>query len=79
MHTTENWLLFLRLVGSFILTWDITIKIAYYYNSRFASEMLKQIYFTFLLFRPVVLVLNTMYRTCLGFKDIYREKQRLDR
>lgn len=41
LHKTENYLLLIRLLGSFILTWDITVKVAYYYNSRFASQMLK--------------------------------------
>ena len=79
LHTTENFLLLFRLVGGFILTWDITVKIAYYYNSRFASQMLKQIYFSFLFFRPILLALNTLYRTCLGFKVIYRNKKKMER
>jgi len=67
--------MYLRLFGSIIVAWDVCTKIAYYNFSRFSSAELKQIYYTFLLFRPFLLGGLFLYNICLGFKAIFVEKE----
>ena len=64
----ENALLMLRIGGGIVMTWDITLKIAYYEYNRFASLDVKQLYLCFLWFRPLLLALVTFYNMLLGLK-----------
>ena len=50
------------------MTADITLKISYLHNSRFASLDVKQFYSFFLFFRPIMLVIMTIYNLLLGLK-----------
>lgn len=79
LEQTEDTLLVVRVLNSIVLTWDITLKIAYFSSSRFSSQMLKQIYLSFLFFRPALLIIALVYRTCLGVKNIYKEKKQMEK
>lgn len=46
---------FLKFVGAFLFLSDLMLKIAYYQNSRFGSEQVYELYYLFLIARPVLI------------------------
>jgi len=58
------------------MCWDVATKISYYKYSRFVSIELKQIYLSFLFFRPMLILLMTVYNVLLGYKENLNKRER---
>mmetsp|Transcript_41490 Transcript_41490/g.63322 ORF Transcript_41490/g.63322 Transcript_41490/m.63322 type:complete len:91 (+) Transcript_41490:1107-1379(+) len=75
---TDNVLYFVRFVGSFIVYFDVFAKFSYFSFSRFSSLFLKEIYWGFLWFRPVILTIIILYNFMIGLKLLWRSYRTKD-
>lgn len=50
-----------RILSSFVMAFDLTCKISYYYYSSFLNEQMKDLYMTFLMVRPIAIVCLVLY------------------
>lgn len=53
-----------RFFGSMIISFDLTLKIYYYVKSRFANRFVKELYFGFLVQRPIIIFFVVAYNFC---------------
>lgn len=64
-------MLFIRILASIIMVFDLCFKMSYYTGSRFASIEVKNLYYVIIIFRPVVLSALVIYLMWLKTASIF--------
>lgn len=66
----ENVLSLVKFFGSLAMALDVVVKLWYYFDSRFTSPQMKDLYRGFLIFRPGCLFLIISYNFMLERKKL---------